>query len=249
MARKREEVYWTVNFGPQQGDESLSESDWQDLVLQTLRKAVERRLVADVPVGVLLSGGLDSSIIVALLAEAGQHGLQTFSIGFETVGNEVGDEFQYSDIIAKRFETDHHKLFVDSSRTLPELENCVRAMAEPMVSHDCDRLLSAVAGGRQARQGRAERPGRRRDLRRLSLVSADAGEPRPGLRLCPRLLRPRSGGDGAGARPAHARRGLQPRSSSSGTSPNPAPTGRSTRRCGWTPTSCWWTTRSSASTT
>jgi asparagine synthase (glutamine-hydrolysing) len=105
-------------------------------VLQTLRKAVERRLVSDVPVGVLLSGGLDSSIIVALLAEAGQHGLKTFSIGFETVGNEVGDEFQYSDIIAKRFETDHHKLFVDSSRTLPELENCVRAMAEPMVSHD-----------------------------------------------------------------------------------------------------------------
>jgi asparagine synthase (glutamine-hydrolysing) len=133
---RREEVYWTVNFGPQKGDESLSESDWQDLVLMTLRKAVERRLVSDVPVGVLLSGGLDSSIIVALLAEAGQHGLQTFSIGFETVGNEVGDEFQYSDIIAKRFETDHHKLFVDSSRTLPELENCVRAMAEPMVSHD-----------------------------------------------------------------------------------------------------------------
>jgi asparagine synthase (glutamine-hydrolysing) len=134
--QRREEVYWTVNFGPQKGDESLSESDWQDLVLMTLRKAVERRLVSDVPVGVLLSGGLDSSIIVALLAEAGQHGLQTFSIGFETVGNEVGDEFQYSDIIAKRFETDHHKLFVDSSRTLPELENCVRAMAEPMVSHD-----------------------------------------------------------------------------------------------------------------
>ena len=133
---RREEVYWTVSFGPQKGDESLSESDWQDLVLQTLRKAVERRLVSDVPVGVLLSGGLDSSIIVALLAEAGQHGLKTFSIGFETVGNEVGDEFQYSDIIAKRFETDHHKLFVDSTRTLPELENCVRAMAEPMVSHD-----------------------------------------------------------------------------------------------------------------
>jgi asparagine synthase (glutamine-hydrolysing) len=133
---RREEVFWTVEFGPQKGDESLSESDWQDLVLQTLRKAVERRLVSDVPVGVLLSGGLDSSIIVALLAEAGQHGLKTFSIGFETVGNERGDEFQYSDIIAERFETDHHKLFVDSSRALPELENCVRAMAEPMVSHD-----------------------------------------------------------------------------------------------------------------
>ena len=55
-------------------------------VLESLRRAVERRLVADVPVGCLLSGGVDSSLIVGLLAEAGQHGLSTFSIGFESVG-------------------------------------------------------------------------------------------------------------------------------------------------------------------
>ncbi|AWK88773.1 N-acetylglutaminylglutamine amidotransferase [Azospirillum thermophilum] len=133
---RREETYWTLAFGPQPGDERLSGRDWQDAVLATLRKAVERRLVADVPVGVLLSGGLDSSLIVALLAEAGQSGLETFSIGFETVGQERGDEFQYSDLIADRFGTDHHKLFIDSSRALPALQECVRAMAEPMVSHD-----------------------------------------------------------------------------------------------------------------
>ena len=56
-----------------------SERDWEDAVLAALRLAVERRLVADVPVGCLLSGGVDSSLIVGLLAEAGQHGLQTFS--------------------------------------------------------------------------------------------------------------------------------------------------------------------------
>ena len=50
-------------------------------------------MVADVPVGVLLSGGIDSSLVVALLAEAGQHGLQTFSIGFDSAGGESGDEF------------------------------------------------------------------------------------------------------------------------------------------------------------
>ena len=50
----------------------------------SLRTAVERRMVADVPVGVLLSGGLDSSLIVALLAEQGQRGLTTFSIGFDS---------------------------------------------------------------------------------------------------------------------------------------------------------------------
>jgi asparagine synthase (glutamine-hydrolysing) len=85
---------------------------------------------------VLLSGGLDSSLVVGLLAEAGQHGLKTFSIGFETVGDEAGDEFRYSDIIAKHFDTDHTKIFVDSSRALPELDRCVAAMSEPMVSHD-----------------------------------------------------------------------------------------------------------------
>ena len=72
--------------------------DWSaatgsDAVLDALRLAVERRMVADVPVGVLLSGGLDSSLIVALLAEAGQRGLPTFSIGFEAVGGREGDEF------------------------------------------------------------------------------------------------------------------------------------------------------------
>src|ERR671911_2257203 len=129
-------LYWDPAFSRDPERADWSEQDWQEALLSSLRTAVDRRMVADVPVGVLLSGGLDSSIIVALLAEAGQHGLKTFSIGFETVGNERGDEFQYSDIIAERFETDHHKLFVDSSRALPELENCVRAMAEPMVSHD-----------------------------------------------------------------------------------------------------------------
>ncbi len=133
---RREEVYWEPRYEAQDGDASRSDGDWQDLVLDAMRRAVERRLVSDVPVGVLLSGGLDSSLIVALLAEAGQHGLKTFSIGFETVGNERGDEFQYSEIIAKRFDTDHHKLFIDSDRVLPALPHCVRAMAEPMVSHD-----------------------------------------------------------------------------------------------------------------
>lgn len=134
--REREWRYWDVAFGPRDDERGLSAEDWQDRVLDVLRTSVKRRLVSDVPVGVLLSGGLDSSLVVGLLAEAGQSGLATFSIGFETVGNEKGDEFEYSDVIAERFATDHHKLPVDSSKTLPSLEKCVKAMAEPMVSHD-----------------------------------------------------------------------------------------------------------------
>jgi asparagine synthase (glutamine-hydrolysing) len=135
--RGRETEYWRPTFAPRPGDERRSFEDWQDETLAVMRRAVERRLVADVPVGVLLSGGLDSSLVVGLLAEAGQTGLATFSIGFEAVDAERGDEFQYSDIIARHFGTDHHQIFIDASRTLSELPNCIAAMSEPMVSHDC----------------------------------------------------------------------------------------------------------------
>ena len=129
--------YWSPRHERLDKYAGLSENDWQDLVLDTLQTAVQRRMVADVPVGVLLSGGIDSSVIVALLADAGQHGLQTFSIGFERVGDREGDEFEFSDIVAKEFDTHHHKLMMPSSTVLDGLDGAVGAMTEPMVSHDC----------------------------------------------------------------------------------------------------------------
>ena len=130
------ETYWRVEYGSRPDEAGLTEHEWEEMTLEALRQAVRRRLVADVPVGVLLSGGLDSSLIVGLLAEQGATGLNTFSIGFETVGNELGDEFQYSDIIAERFGTVHHKMPVNTAEVLPNLPKCFAAMAEPMVSHD-----------------------------------------------------------------------------------------------------------------
>jgi asparagine synthase (glutamine-hydrolysing) len=128
--------FWNPPFG-QSGDNAVRPAgEWQELVLDALRTAVARRMVADVPVGVLLSGGLDSSLIVGLLAEMGQHGLSTFSIGFEEAYGERGDEFQYSDLIARHYGTDHHKLFVPSDDLLRELPGAIEAMSEPMVSHD-----------------------------------------------------------------------------------------------------------------
>jgi asparagine synthase (glutamine-hydrolysing) len=130
-------TYWHPVYQRDQEEENYTFDDWKERVSQTLMASVKRRLVADVPVGVLLSGGLDSSLVVGLLAEAGQKDLKTFSIGFDSVGDEKGDEFLYSDIIARHFATDHHKIQVNGSEVLPSMPACVKAMSEPMVSHDC----------------------------------------------------------------------------------------------------------------
>jgi asparagine synthase (glutamine-hydrolysing) len=128
--------YWRADFSRQDRYADWTDTDWSDAVLQALRVAVKRRMVSDVPVGVLLSGGLDSSLIVALLETSGQEKLATFSIGFDDVGTREGNEFRYSDVIAEQFGTDHHKIHVDVDRMLPALDGAVAAMSEPMVSHD-----------------------------------------------------------------------------------------------------------------
>ena len=146
-----------------------------------LRTAVERRMVADVPVGVLLSGGIDSSIVVALLAEQGQHGLSTFSIGFDSVGDESGDEYFYSDLIAKTFDTEHHRIHIDSSRLLPAVPKTIAAMSEPMVSHDCVAFYLLSEEVSKSVKVVQSGQGRRRDPCRIRLVPA-AGERGAGAR-------------------------------------------------------------------
>jgi asparagine synthase (glutamine-hydrolysing) len=129
--------YWAPEFSRDPARADWSATDWQDALMESLRTAVRRRMVADVSVGVLLSGGIDSSLVVALLAEQGQRGLATFSIGFDSAGGEPGDEYSYSDLIAKTFDTDHHRIHIDSTRLLPAVPKAIAAMSEPMVSHDC----------------------------------------------------------------------------------------------------------------
>jgi asparagine synthase (glutamine-hydrolysing) len=132
----RDTCYWQPRYERRPEHAGWSPRDWEDAVEEALRVAVRRRLVADVPVGVLLSGGLDSSLIVGLLAEEGQHGLATYSIGFEAAGGQTGDEFQYSDVVAERFATDHHRIRVGADELAAALGHAIGAMSEPMVSHD-----------------------------------------------------------------------------------------------------------------
>ena len=132
--RRHDQRYWQATFERTAPDRTPEE--WAEAVRESLRAAVRRRMVADVPVGVLLSGGLDSSLIVALLAEEGQAGLRTFSIGFEAAGGQSGDEFEHSDLVAREFATEHEKILIPSEDLAPAARRAVRAMSEPMTSHD-----------------------------------------------------------------------------------------------------------------
>ena len=127
--------YWQLDTTPL--DRDMSEWEWIDAIHDALRKAVtKRRAIADVPVGILLSGGLDSSLLVALLAEAGGGELLTFSVGFEDEPEEKGNEFECSDLVADLYGTQHNRFTVPNEEVLARLPEAIDNMAEPMVGQD-----------------------------------------------------------------------------------------------------------------
>jgi asparagine synthase (glutamine-hydrolysing) len=137
--RVKERRYWTLNSARPAVAKSAEE--WRAAIHAALRHAVKTHLdIADVKVGVLLSGGLDSSLLVALAAEQGVADLMTFSVGFEdyrgAAGEERGNEFEYSDAVAAHFGTRHHRYLIPNSEVLRRLPEAVDMMAEPMFSQD-----------------------------------------------------------------------------------------------------------------
>jgi asparagine synthase (glutamine-hydrolysing) len=127
--------YWRLDIA--HCNQRYSEWEWIEAVHECLQEAIRKRLeIADVPVGLLLSGGLDSSLLVALLSEAGCRELLTFSVGFEDQPEEQGNEFQYSDQVAARYDTRHHRFTIPNSEVLARLPEAVDNMAEPMVGQD-----------------------------------------------------------------------------------------------------------------
>lgn len=135
--QRREWNYWSLDYTRDADDEARDFDSWREILLDGLRAAVRRRLVADVPVGALLSGGVDSSLIVGLMAEAGVSDLHTYNVGFADVGGEKGNEFEYAEIVATHFGTRHERIFVPEKELLSRLPEAIAAMSEPMVSHDC----------------------------------------------------------------------------------------------------------------
>lgn len=131
---RTERCYWQLNA--QRPMQSLSDDEWLTATRTALTAAVERQwLAADVPVGVLLSGGLDSSLLVGLIAAQNKRNLITFSVGFEDV-EERADEFEYSDAVVARFNTTHRQYSIPNSQVLKRLPEAVAAMSEPMVGQD-----------------------------------------------------------------------------------------------------------------
>jgi asparagine synthase (glutamine-hydrolysing) len=123
------ERYWRLDYGRKRRFEHPDEIDEE--ILSSLRSAVERRMTADVPVGAFLSGGIDSSAVVAAMAERSPEPVKTFSIGF---ADEAFNELPRARVVAERFSTDHHELVVepDAVALLPKI---ARHYGEPFGDH------------------------------------------------------------------------------------------------------------------
>jgi asparagine synthase (glutamine-hydrolysing) len=101
-----------------------------DELLTRFRRSVEYRLQSDVPLGVFLSGGLDSGFLVALTREFKNDRLDTFTVGFNRGG--IYNEIPTAESVARRYGTTQHNVVVDAERFIAELPAAVRAMDEPM---------------------------------------------------------------------------------------------------------------------
>ncbi len=114
-----------------------SENEIIEAIDYYLLQAIKKRLsTSDVPVGILLSGGLDSSLIAAMASKHKLSDINTFSIGFESINEEPGDEFYFSDIVSKNHSTNHNKIKINNDQLFDNLDMVIRHMPEPMSSQD-----------------------------------------------------------------------------------------------------------------
>ena len=121
----RRERYWHLDFSAKRRFSSVAERNEE--IRSQIRRAVRRRMIADVPLGAFLSGGVDSSIVVAAMAEHSTEPVRTFSIGFT---NDEYNELPQARLVAERFCTDHHEYVVDPN-AIEILPRIVRHYGEP----------------------------------------------------------------------------------------------------------------------
>lgn len=113
----------------------LSGEEIADHIYDTLRASVDKRMVSDVPVGAFLSGGVDSSAVVALMSNMGGRKVTTYSVGFD--GMQSYDEREAAAIIARRYSTDHHEITVSAAEIAETLPEIIDIFDEPMADATC----------------------------------------------------------------------------------------------------------------
>lgn len=120
------ETYYKI---PHSNQPSIKDFDSaKSQLVKTMRDSVHSRLVSDVPLGAFLSGGIDSSIIVALASEEVEN-LKTYSIGFKD--NKYFDETDYANLVADKYKTDHHVFKLSNDDLLDEVDNVLDYLDEP----------------------------------------------------------------------------------------------------------------------
>lgn len=124
------ERYWQLDYSKKN---NISEEEATEEILRLLQEAIKIRLYSDVPLGVFLSGGIDSSTIVALMSQIAERKVKTFSIGFEESDY---NELRYARNIAKRFDTEHHE-FIVKANALEILPLLVERYGEPYADSSC----------------------------------------------------------------------------------------------------------------
>ena len=120
--------WWRLEFD---ADRGRSRDEWRVLLRERLREAVGRWTLSDVPIACSLSGGLDSSALVGLLAEAGHRDLRTYTLGFVSEEDERLNELPLARALAARYGTAHHELVVQADEFLDDLLGMVWALDEP----------------------------------------------------------------------------------------------------------------------
>ena len=177
----RTEVYWEYPE-PRANGANLSEREHAERLLEGLDESVELRLMSDVPLGAMLSGGLDSSLIVALMSRHMSEPVKTFSVGF---AGDDGSELAVARRVASAFGTDHHELELGPDSDLVSLEDLVWHLDEPLASLSSLGFyaLSELAAGHVtvalSGQGADEQLGGYRKHLAASLASRASRLPRP----------------------------------------------------------------------
>jgi asparagine synthase (glutamine-hydrolysing) len=116
-------------------ENDLSEDDAVAELTRLLKQSIARRMVSDVPFGVLLSGGVDSSMNVALMSELMSRPVTTFTVGY--TGKEDYNEFQFARRISRRYKTDHHETLIDREQMQEFLPLLVQLQDEPIADNVC----------------------------------------------------------------------------------------------------------------